>query len=237
MGSPPAEELLKVLKPSMWFSAHLHVKFAALFNHNATNQIFVPDASTTTTNPDEIDIDDDDLDEDMEQDDDVEADVASSVGGTMEESKEEQPAAAPHVEQTRPKDVNAPGEGADVSVAPKEEIKLEDGPAASSERHATPALSDTTVEPAPGPEGDAKTSVAGEIEGNAAAPIEEDQASRRGSVAALEAKGKGVDVGKPAPPPMRLPVIKKPEGHATHTRFLALDKCLPNKDFLQVRNA
>jgi lariat debranching enzyme len=35
LGSPPLRQLLQLLRPSFWFAAHLHVKFAAVVPHSS----------------------------------------------------------------------------------------------------------------------------------------------------------------------------------------------------------
>jgi lariat debranching enzyme len=52
LGNPPAETLLKELRPRYWFSAHMHVKFEAIVNHQVEKM----------KNPDEIEISDSDSD-------------------------------------------------------------------------------------------------------------------------------------------------------------------------------
>ncbi len=62
LGSPPLMEVLRELKPQFWFSAHLHVRFAALYTHCQSQQAQEAAKAQTSapaeaSNPEALDID------------------------------------------------------------------------------------------------------------------------------------------------------------------------------------
>ena len=60
LGSPPLMSLLRNLKPSRWFAAHLHTRFEARVQHDPPGPL-----AATVSNPDEIVIGDEDDDFDV----------------------------------------------------------------------------------------------------------------------------------------------------------------------------
>ncbi|EJD06143.1 DBR1-domain-containing protein, partial [Fomitiporia mediterranea MF3/22] len=91
LGSPPAMQLLRRLKPSWWFSAHLHCRFEATVVHEELSYQTRTQGSWCSipgdgNNPDEIVIDDldDDLDPESAEAKPVEITVPSEAGRAEE---------------------------------------------------------------------------------------------------------------------------------------------------------
>lgn len=91
LGSPPAMNLLKELKPRQWLSAHLHCKFVANVVHEKENGHVLPvsgkaaQAVPDVKNPDEIDLDELDGAEASENN---EIDITDDLGDEIDISED-----------------------------------------------------------------------------------------------------------------------------------------------------
>ena len=228
LGSPPLLEVLNRIKPDYWFSAHLHVKFAAVFDHNdghmGTGSAAGPNGGEKQANPDEIVIGDEEEanpDEivigDDEEGNPDEIDIGDEEEGNPEEiniEDDEEETILLHPSPTRTQADS--GEGSSKSnvatAAPEtnpDEIDIgdedfDDPPTASEAKEALKIDESVDLVEAVRKEGDqgAYTDLLGESSGS----------------------GSGTNKGKAA------------SSNATgrQTKFLALDKVMPGRDFIQV---
>ena len=209
LGSPPLLEVLNRIKPDYWFSAHLHVKFAAVFDHNdgyldtsaagpglkgveeETNpdEIVIGDEEG---NPDEIDIGDE---EEVNPDEiNIESDEEETIllpqpdSGASSKSN-----IASTMEETNPDEIDIGDEDFD------------DPPTACEAKEALQIDESVDLVEAVRKEGDhgAYAEVLGDPSGS----------------------GSGTNKGKAA---------SAGTGAGRQTKFLALDKVMPGRDFIQV---
>ncbi|KAJ3189445.1 hypothetical protein HDU85_003075 [Gaertneriomyces sp. JEL0708] len=208
LGSYPNEFLLKKLKPTFWFSAHLHVKFAAIYRHD-TNQKAQTESGVQeekdaikVENPDEIDISSD-ADED-------EANHENS-------GPKEQPQRTGDGNETENDANGISDEGGAHPEASDAELSfvIDTTPAA-----AVPARTEPVI-----PHDNA------DLEMPKSAP--DSVATATQDVPSVATASEMNDTAETAFSSTS-PSSDHPKRHAAYTKFLSLDKCLPNKDFLQI---
>jgi lariat debranching enzyme len=213
LGSPPLLEVLNVIKPDYWFSAHLHVKFAAVFDHNDGHSPSASGAAEsgagssggeTKANPDEIEIGDeeggnpDEIDigdeeeinpDEINIEDDDEETILLRPDSGESLSKSNIASAAP---ETNPDEIDIGDDDFD------------DPPTASEAKEALKIDESVDLVEAVRKEGD------------------------HGAYAEVlgDASRSGINKGKAAP---------TGTGKGRQTKFLALDKVMPGRDFIQVR--
>jgi len=213
LGSKPLLEVLRKVKPRWWFAAHLHVKFAAVWRHDvvegggphAIAAAPVVGAGGATRNPDEILLDDD-------EDEIPILKVYSNPDEiVMDDDDDDESAAAPPPPPAASIEAKIDATSDKVEAVETLEVAVDTGAI---------ALSSTEVVNKTIPLDNPDEIMLDDDDDEDEEPHQHPHAA---SISSLPAR----------PPPPILQDTSSSEGPIT--KFLALDKCLPNKEYLQVR--
>ncbi|KAI4727578.1 hypothetical protein E4T49_04644 [Aureobasidium sp. EXF-10728] len=211
LGSVAATYVMDRLRPPYWFSAHLHCKYAAVVDHEKSGEVPGPVSSASTGNGAIVEEvpkkNSDEIDLDMDDEEPpAQVQPAKNLDEIDLDMDNDEPASKPSTTDT-------------VLPVNADEIDLE------LEDDAEPATA--PVAPGQGLDG-ARVPIAPSASDNETTNTSTVPEDLRAQLPASFAKP------PPRPETTNQPISHPPGITNTKTNFLALDKCLPNRDFLQV---
>ena len=230
LGNPPAMELLQLHRPSFWFSAHLHVKFAAVYYHTyptTPHNHALP--QTTTTAQTEVPPTKPEIIKDESENKELETDTntAKELGTETDSVKEPGTSMDADIESGTNMDTDKePGSSTETDKEPGTSMETDKEPGSSME---TDKTAESDVKSSPDNINSGESNIKGQsTEVSAQTSIEDPPIlsdCADGYMSLITPSGEDVSA---------VSSVQSTET-PVYTKFLALDKPLPRKRFLQVR--